>query len=234
MKLKMPDLNWKIKDNLIEVKNRIHRYEMLYDREPDSVCLLAVSKNQSIAKIEQAVQAGQHRFGENYVQEALPKITALAHKNLEWHFIGPIQSNKTRKIAENFHWVHSVSEIKIAERLNAQRPANLPPLHICLAVNISHEPTKTGVDANQLLELARACQELPHLQLRGLMTIPAPEKDFLKQRAEFKQLHELWGKLNTEGLALDTLSMGMSDDMEAAIAEGATIIRIGTAIFGSR
>lgn len=203
-------------------------------RQPHSVFLLAVSKGQPIEKIQQAVAAGQVAFGENYLQEALPKIIALADKKLEWHFIGIIQTNKTKKIADYFSWVHSLSDTQSAQRLNEQRASHLPPLNICLQVNTSQEPTKSGVQNKEVFPLAEYCASLPRLRLRGLMTIAAPKKQFSAQRSEFHRLRVLYDKLNARGFKLDTLSMGMSNDMQAAIAEGATIVRIGTAIFGER
>ena len=181
-----------------------------------------------------AYEAGQSAFGESYVQEALDKIAALRDLPLEWHFIGPIQSNKTRAIAENFSWVHSVDRLKIAERLSAQRPQNLPPLNVCIQVNVSGEDSKSGVSPSEVLELAQAVAQLPRLKLRGLMAIPAPTEGTEAQRIPFAQLRELMRQLNAQGLELDALSMGMSHDFEAAMLEGATIMRIGTAIFGER
>ncbi|HPF58293.1 MAG TPA: YggS family pyridoxal phosphate-dependent enzyme [Candidatus Competibacteraceae bacterium] len=213
---------------------RIRDTEQRFRRPPDSVQLLAVSKTRPATAIAALAAAGQRRFGENYLQEALDKMAELKALNLEWHFIGPIQANKTRSIAEHFAWVHSVDRLKIAERLNAQRPAALPPLNICLEVNIDREPSKHGLDESQITEVAQAAAALPRLRLRGLMAIPAPVSDFERQRQPFARLRELRDRLNAEGLALDTLSIGMSDDLEAAIAEGATLVRIGTALFGPR
>lgn len=223
-----------IAHNLKLLHQGIRECERLYGREPYSVKLLAVSKKQPIEKIIAAHNAGQKAFGENYLQEALPKIQALANRALEWHFIGPIQRNKTKKIAENFHWVHSIDDITIAERLNDQRPETLPPLDICLEINISHEETKHGIDFDNTYELAMACIQLPRLRLRGLMAIPAPKTHFIDQRAECYKLKLLLESLTSQGLPLDTLSIGMSEDMYAAIAEQATIVRIGTALFGPR
>ena len=203
-------------------------------RDPASVTLLAVSKTFPAEAVREAYAAGQLAFGENYVQEALDKIAALRDLPLEWHFIGPIQSNKTRVIAENFAWVHGVDRLKIAERLSAQRPAHLPPLNICLQVNVSGEDSKSGVAPGEAAALARAVGQLPHLKLRGLMAIPAPADDLAAQRRPFAQLHQLAQTITAQGIALDTLSMGMSHDYAAAIQEGATLIRIGTAIFGKR
>lgn len=216
------------------IQQRIRAMEKRYHRAPLSVSLLAASKTQSVEKIKDAILAGQRVFGENYVQESLEKINALADKNIEWHFIGSIQDNKTKKIAEHFAWVHTVDEMKKAKRLNDQRPKELPPLNICIQVNTSAESTKSGIDPNHLLSLTNYCNTLPHLKLRGLMSIPAPKNTFEEQRAECKKLRMLFEELNKQGFKLDTLSMGMSDDLEAAIAEGATLLRIGTAIFGER
>ena len=223
-----------IADRLASLRLAIETYEARYERPAQSVKLVAVSKTHPIAAITEAIAAGLLAFGENYLQEALPKIAATKDYTLEWHFIGPIQSNKTRKIAENFHWVHSVCEIKIAERLNLQRPTDMPPLNICLQVNISHEPTKSGIDQKNVAELAAFCETLPNLRLRGLMIIPAPQANFEKQREEFKKCRLLSEDLCAAGFNLDTLSMGMSDDLEAAIAEGSTLVRIGTSLFGIR
>lgn len=224
-----------IAKNLAAVKNQIREYEVLFKREPYSVFLLAVSKGQPIDKIEQAYAASQRAFGENYLQEALVKIAALADKkDIDWHFIGSIQSNKTSKIAENFNWVHSVSEPKICQRLNDQRPEHLPPLNVCLEVNVSGEASKSGASVDEAVSLAECCASLPRLKLRGLMSIPVPKENFAEQQAEFHKLRMLFDEFNKKNFMLDTLSMGMSNDMKAAIAEGATIVRIGTAIFGQR
>jgi pyridoxal phosphate enzyme (YggS family) len=220
---------------LTELKRQICECEKEFHREPGSVNLLAVAKKQSIEKIAEAIAAGQMAFGENYLQEALPKIAAFKdNQALEWHFIGPIQSNKTKKIAENFQWVHSITSEHIAKRLNDQRPSHLPPLNICLEINISEEKTKSGVNLENIFSLAEYCLSLPNLKLRGLMTIPAPLKTFEAQRAEFHKLTTLFKKMQERGFELDTLSMGMSNDWKAAISEGSTLIRIGTAIFGER
>lgn len=203
-------------------------------RAQHDITLLAVSKNFPAAAIRAAYHAGQHRYAENYLQEALDKMGELGDLPLEWHFIGPIQSNKTRAIAENFSWVHSVDRLKVAERLSAQRPAHLPPLQVCLQVNISGEASKSGVAAGQVEHLAKQIVTLPHLTLRGLMAVPAPSDDAATQHAAFAALRALRDQLQQQGLRLDTLSMGMSHDYRAAIAEGATMLRIGTAIFGAR
>lgn len=213
---------------------RIRAAEQRHHRPSGSVQLLAVSKTQPVAAIAALAAAGQSAFGENYAQEALDKIAALATLGLEWHFIGPLQANKTRAVAERFAWVHSVDRLKIAERLSVQRPIELPPLNICLQVNIDREPAKHGLDPSEVAAVAQAVAVLPNLRLRGLMAIPAPVADFAAQRRPLARLRELQESLNSAGLALDTLSMGMSDDLEAAIAEGATWVRIGTALFGPR
>ncbi len=203
-------------------------------RTVNEIQLLAVSKTFPSIALREAYQAGQRCFAESYVQEALEKVAALQDLPIEWHFIGPIQSNKTRIIAEHFAWVHSVDRLKIAERLSAQRPSHLPSLQLCLQVNISREDSKGGVFPEGLSELAQAIAQLPNLTLRGLMAIPAPSEDVAVQRAAFAQLRELKDQLNQQGLQLDTLSMGMSHDFAAAISEGATLIRVGSAIFGNR
>jgi pyridoxal phosphate enzyme (YggS family) len=207
-------------------------------RDPREVTLLAVSKTFGPKAVLEAAAAGQRAFGENYVQEALDKIVAInaisTGLELEWHFIGPIQSNKTRPIAETFDWVHSVDREKIARRLSEQRPPDMPPLNVCLQVNISDEASKAGAAPEEALPIAQAISGMPGLRLRGLMAIPAPVTDVTAQRAAFRNLRMLFDKLRENGLPLDTLSMGMSADLEAAIAEGATIVRIGSAIFGHR
>jgi hypothetical protein len=203
-------------------------------RSPDSVSLLAVSKTRSADEVRELSRCGQRAFGENYLQEALDKIEALSDLGLEWHFIGPIQSNKTRPIAEHFDWVHSVDRLKIATRLSEQRPARLPPLNICLQVNISDEASKSGCSPDELPTLAAAVARLPNLRLRGLMAIPKPEDDPQRQRAVFAQVRELLQQLQQSHPGLDTLSMGMSADIDAAIQEGSTLVRVGTALFGPR
>ncbi len=223
-----------VKINLQGVKARISTAAAACRRDARDIVLVAVSKTHPPELVREAFEAGQRDFGENYVQEALEKMDALAGLPLVWHYIGPIQSNKTRAIAERFSWVHSVDRLKIAERLSAQRPPGLPPLSICLQVNVSGEATKSGADPAALVPLAQAVAKLPRLELRGLMTVPEPTRDVALQRARFRQLAELRAALVATGLALDTLSMGMSDDLEAAIAEGATMVRVGTAIFGPR
>ena len=223
-----------IQANLQQVRQRIAEAETRFGRATGSVRLLAVSKTRPADDLLAAVAAGQTDFGESYLQEALDKITALADPTLEWHFIGPIQANKTRRIAEHFDWVHSIDRLKIAQRLGEQRPHGLPPLQVCLQVNISGELSKSGATPAEVPDLARAVAALPGLRLRGLMAIPAPEPDFERQRSTFRAVRQLLEQLQQTGLPLDTLSMGMSGDMEAAIAEGATIVRIGTDIFGQR
>lgn len=223
-----------IKQNLQTLQSRIREYEKRYDRQPDSVSLLAVSKKQSIEKIQIALECGQLLFGESYVQEALPKIEFFKNQPIEWHFIGPLQSNKTKKIAAYFSWVHSIDSIKIAKRLSDQRPDHLAPLNICIEVNISNEHSKSGVATIEVAALAEYCLSLPKLKLRGLMSIPAAKTTLAEQRIEFHQLKSIFNDLCDKNFTLDTLSMGMSDDLEAAIAEGATVVRVGTAIFGER
>ena len=203
-------------------------------KREDAVQLLAVSKAQSAANVREAYAAGQQDFGENYLQEAISKQALLEDCNITWHFIGPIQSNKTQLIAQHFQWVHSVDRLKVAERLASARPASLPPLNICIQMNSSDEASKSGVEADALFVLAAAISKLPNLKLRGLMAIPAPTKDLAKQRAQFKIVKDAFISLQQQGFKLDTLSIGMSDDYVAAIQEGATIVRIGSAIFGLR
>lgn len=203
-------------------------------RPPSSVALLAVSKTFGADAVEDAFVAGQTRFGENYIQEAVQKISALRHLPIEWHCIGPIQSNKTRLVAEHFDWVHTVDRLKIAQRLSEQRAVNLPPLQVCIQVNVDGGPTKSGVVPEEALALAQALAKLPHLRLRGLMCIPEPAADFVAECAVFKRARDLFDALNATGLGLDTLSMGMSGDLEAAIASGSTMVRVGSAIFGAR
>ena len=221
-------------ENLIAVLDRIRQAERRFQRQPGSVTLLAVSKGQPPAAIVAIATAGQHCFGESYLQEALPKQESLRQFDLEWHFIGPIQANKTRGIATHFNWVHSVDRLKIAQRLSDQRPPALAPLNVCLEVNISQESSKHGLDPAELYAVARAVANLPRLCLRGLMAVPAPSEDFTAQRRPLARLRLLQEELIAAGLKLDTLSMGMSADLEAAIAEGATLVRVGTALFGPR
>ncbi|MDL2358326.1 MAG: YggS family pyridoxal phosphate-dependent enzyme [Pseudomonadota bacterium] len=227
-----------IAHKLQAVDATIHAASKAAGRDPASVRLLAVSKTFPAAAVLEASAAGQHAFGENYLQEALDKIAAVAAAlpgvAPEWHFIGPIQSNKTRPIAASFAWVHTVERLKIAQRLSEQRPAGMAPLNVCIQVNISGEASKSGATPDELPELARQVALLPNLALRGLMAIPEPDTDMARQRAAFARLRALLEQLRAGGLALDTLSMGMSADLAAAIAEGATIVRVGSAIFGSR
>ena len=223
-----------IASNLQAVNDEIHHAVTQAKRTATSLKLLAVSKTFSAAEVRLAYLAGQTCFAENYVQEAVDKIAALQDLPLEWHFIGPIQSNKTRLIAQHFSWVHSVDRLKIAERLSAQRAENLPPLQICLQVNISDEASKSGVAPADAFTLAMQLARLPNVKLRGLMAVPAASDDVSAQRAAFAKLRALRDELNQHGLQLDTLSMGMSHDFPAAIAEGATLLRIGSAIFGNR
>lgn len=220
-----------IESNIAKVATRIREAAQAAAREPDEVRLLAVSKTQPAEAIRQANAAGLGDFGENYLQEALAKQAELADLHLTWHFIGPIQSNKTKSIAEHFDWVHSVDRLKIAQRLSDQRPEHLAPLNICLQVNVSGEASKAGCEPQDVRNLANEIAALPRLRLRGLMTIPEPTEDPAEQRAAFARLRQLQEALD---LDLDTLSMGMSQDLEAAIAEGATWVRIGTAVFGAR
>jgi len=225
-----------IADNLQTVHHRIRQACEAAGRAPDSVRLLAVSKTFGPQAVREAHAAGQTAFGENYIQEAVDKITALRDLPLQWHCIGPIQSNKTRLVAEHFDWVHSVDRLKIAQRLSEQRPAHLPPLQVCLQVNTDGGPTKSGAQPQEVLELARAVAALPHLVLRGLMTIPDPVEGFEAEVALHRRATDLFRELQSE-LALpqfDTLSMGMTADLEAAIAAGSTMVRVGTAIFGRR
>ena len=220
-----------IAENIAKVGVRIREAAQASQRDCGSIGLLAVSKTKPAAAVREAFAAGAQDFGENYLQEALEKQSELSDLPLIWHFIGPIQSNKTKAIAEHFAWVHSVDRLKIAQRLSEQRPAHLPALNICLQVNVSGEASKSGCAPDELAALAHAVTQLPNLRLRGLMTIPEPTDDPIEQRSAFARLKALQQDLN---LGLDTLSMGMSHDLEAAIAEGATWVRIGTALFGAR
>ena len=221
--------------NLQAVRARIAAACIAAGRPVESVHLLAVSKTWPAASVREAFAAGQRAFGENYIQEAAGKAAQLAGAELEWHFIGPLQSNKTRLVAENFAWVHSVDRLKIAERLAAQRPSGLAPLQVCIQVNVSGETSKSGCTPDQGVGLAAAIGALPGLRLRGLMAIPEPTGNVARQRQQFALLRHTLERINAElKFRLDTLSMGMSDDLEAAIMEGATIVRVGTAIFGQR
>ena len=210
------------------------REARLMAKRDDEVKLLAVSKAQPSEKLREAYMAGQHAFGENYVLEAIDKQTQLKDCAIEWHFIGPIQSNKTQIIAQHFDWVHSVDRLKIATRLNEARSSSLPPLNVCIQINSSDEGSKSGVDITSVAILAKEISTMPNLKLRGVMAIPAPTKDIAKQRAQFKIVGDAFRSLQQQGFDLDTLSIGMSDDYVAAIQEGATIVRIGSAIFGLR
>ena len=223
-----------ISANLQAVHARIAAAARAAGRDEKDVSLLAVSKTWPAECVRLAAAAGQHAFGENYVQEGVAKVAELESLGLEWHFIGPLQSNKTRPVAEHFDWVHSIERMKIAERLSEQRPAGKVPLNVCLQVNVSGEASKSGCAPDEAVALAKAIAALPNLRLRGLMCIPEPVEDVEAQRRPFRQLRELYEQLRAEGLPLDTLSMGMSHDIEAAIAEGATMVRVGTAIFGER
>lgn len=223
-----------IKSNISDIKSRINTAEKRYERKSGSVKLLAVSKTKSVSDIEAAIAAGQLAFGENYVQEAVNKIQAIQDPRVEWHFIGDIQSNKTKQIAKHFAWVHSVTRIKIAQRLHEQRPDNLPPLNVCIEVNVDGEVSKAGLLPQDVLPLVDAMQSLNRLKLRGLMAIPKPRENYQQQLQAFQIVAQLQQALITQGIPLDTLSMGMSADFEAAIEAGSTIVRVGTAIFGSR
>ncbi|MFJ1259143.1 YggS family pyridoxal phosphate-dependent enzyme [Cupriavidus sp. CuC1] len=222
--------------NLQAVNRRVAAAAQQAGRPAGEVTLLAVSKTFPAAAVQAAFDAGQRAFGENYVQEGVDKMAQLGglRDQISWHFIGPLQSNKTRAVAEQFDWVHAIDRLRIAERLSAQRPAGMAPLQVCLQVNISGEASKSGVAPDEVPALARAVAALPGLRLRGLMAIPAPQSDAAAQRRPFAALRTLLDTLRAAGLDVDTLSMGMSADMEAAIAEGATVVRIGTAIFGAR
>lgn len=216
------------------VQSDIDRMAKKHGRDPATIKLLAVSKTKPIAMIKAAIQAGQRLFGENYPSEGLEKIAALSDARCEWHFIGSIQSRKAAGIAAHFDWVHSVDRVKVATKLAENRPPDLPPLQLCLQVNIDNEPSKSGVLPHELETLAAQCAQYPQLRVRGLMAIPAPKTEFEKQREVFARVRKLQQSLAREHNSIDTLSIGMSQDLEAAIAEGATIVRIGTAIFGSR
>lgn len=222
--------------NLHQVRSRIVTACAAADRDPAGVQLLAVSKTFPAEAVREAVAAGQTAFGENYVQEGVAKIEALAdlRAQLVWHCIGPLQSNKTRVVAEHFDWVHSIDRLKIAERLSDQRPDGLPPLQVCLQVNVDGGANKSGVSADGALALAQAVASLPRLRLRGLMAIPEPAPHFDAQRALFLRAAAVFEEIRAAGIALDTLSLGMSADLEAAVAAGSTLVRVGTAIFGQR
>jgi pyridoxal phosphate enzyme (YggS family) len=223
-----------IASRLQAVHDRITTVAQSCGQKPGEITLLAASKTNPAERLREAWQAGQKIFGENYLQEALAKMQHLTDLPIEWHFIGPIQSNKTRRISENFSWVHSVDRAKIADRLSKDRPESLPPLQICLQVNVSGEASKSGVAPEELASLAAHAVRLPRLKLRGLMAVPELTTATALQRSQFHMLWELFDRLNRDGYELDTLSMGMSEDMDHAIAEGATMVRVGTAIFGPR
>jgi pyridoxal phosphate enzyme (YggS family) len=223
-----------ITKNINSIRAQITEAEKKYHRQPGSVQLLAVSKTRPLEDIQAAFNENQYHFGENYLQDALPKIEAMTDPAIIWHFIGPIQSNKTRQIAENFDWVHGIDRLKIAQRFSEQRDPSINALNVCIQVNTSNEESKSGVRVDEALELAKSIHVLPNIKLRGLMTIPAASTDFEQQRQPFHLLRELKDEIQSHGIKLDTLSMGMSNDMEAAIAEGSTMVRIGTAIFGPR
>jgi len=223
-----------IADRLAALRERIATLEARYGRMPGSVTLIGVSKTHPGGRIREAAAAGLAAFGESYVQEALPKIEALADLPLTWHFVGRIQGNKTAAIAASFHWVHGIDRLRIAQRLSEQRPPRMPPLDCCIEVHLSGEQSKGGATLAEVPELAAAVAAMPRLRLRGLMTLPAPAAGIVEQRRPFAQLAECLARLQRQLPGLDTLSIGMSDDMEAAIAEGATMLRIGTALFGPR
>src|SRR5579863_4607549 len=217
-----------------EVRSRIQKAATAAGRDPASVTLVAVSKSQTAESMRLAATAGVTDFGENYLQEALPKMDGLAALSLRWHFIGAIQSNKTRAIAERFDWVHSIDRLSVARRLSEQRPFHAPPLNLCIQVELIAEPNKAGVEPGEVRPLAAAAAQLPRVRLRGLMCVPPPQPNAMAARAVFARLRILLEELNASGFELDTLSMGMSGDFESAIAEGATLVRLGTALFGSR
>lgn len=221
-------------NNYQATKEKISLLEQRYQRHTDEVCLIAVSKTRSVEEIRSIASLGQRHFGENYVQEALDKITQITDIPLIWHFIGPIQKNKTKLIAEHFDWVHSVDREVVATRLNDQRPKSLPKLNICLQINIDNEKSKSGIPTDELSALAKSIAELPNLTLRGLMAIPTATDDIAQQMSAFKKMNVLFSELKSHYNQVDTLSMGMSNDFETAIANGSTMIRIGTALFGPR
>lgn len=226
-----------IQENITAVQKRLQQAASDAGRNPAEIQLLAVSKTRNIAQISQAITSGIFCFGENYLQEAMDKIDQLDDSKLDWHFIGPLQSNKTRQAAENFAWVHTVDRVKIAQRLSAQRPDDMPALNICLQINIDNEESKSGFNQDQAVEVAATIAQLPKLKLRGLMAIPKPRTVYKEQRQAFAQLRVLMEQINStldNCHKLDTLSMGMSADLEAAVAEGATLVRVGTDIFGAR
>ncbi len=223
-----------IEKNLKHIHQQIREAEIAHDRDPGSVLLLAVSKKKPAADIRAAWQMGERNFGENYLQEAQQKMPALKDLDINWHFVGAIQSNKTRSIAEAFDWAHCIDRLKIAQRLSDQRPVTLPALNICIQVNLDEESSKAGISLDAVPQLAEKIDRLPNIRLRGLMAIPAPSDDFEHQRMTFARLAATLDQLQQMGIACDTLSMGMTQDMSAAIAAGSTLVRIGTAIFGER
>ena len=224
----------RIAENLLQIRRRIETAALRHGRDASSVNLLAVTKQQAAETVRMAAAAGQREFGESYVQEALPKMEELADLDVVWHFIGQLQSNKTRTVAEHFAWVHTVDRLKIAERLSEQRPVGTPPLNICIQVKVADETGKGGMPLPEVVSAARSIALLPRVRLRGLMCIPPPPESFDKQLSYFREIASLANRLRDDGIDMDTLSMGMSDDLEAAIAAGATIVRVGTAIFGER
>ena len=223
-----------VTENLALISDLLRQAAVEAGRNPSDVRLLAVSKKQPLEKIREAAAAGQREFGENFVQEGVDKIEALSDLDLTWHFIGHLQSNKTRVVAEYFDWVHTIDKLKTARRLSEQRPAGMPPLNVCIQVNVDDEASKSGVQPAAVPELAQACAELPNLRLRGLMCLPAIRTEFDEQRIPFAALRRLARELRQDGIEMDTLSMGMTSDYRAAVFEGATIVRIGTALFGER
>lgn len=224
----------RVTENLRKIRDLLHKSALEYSRDPESVRLVAVSKKQPLSAVLEAAAAGQHEFGENLLQEGLEKIRTAGRDDLIWHFIGHLQSNKTRAVAEHFDWVHTIDREKTARRLSEQRPGTLPPLYVCIQVNVDDEASKTGVPPEQAVELAEYVSGLDRLRLRGFMCIPAPKADFATQRESFRAMRQLLDEARGRALDVDTLSMGMSDDFTAAIAEGATHVRIGTAVFGPR
>lgn len=224
----------RVTENLRKIRDLLHKRALEYSRDPESVRLVAVSKKQPLSAVLEAAAAGQHEFGENLLQEGLEKIRTAGRDDLIWHFIGHLQSNKTRAVAEHFDWVHTIDREKTARRLSEQRPGALPPLCVCIQVNVDDEASKTGVPPEQAVELAEYVSGLDRLRLRGFMCIPAPKADFAAQRESFRAMRQLLDEARGRALDVDTLSMGMSDDFTAAIAEGATHVRIGTAVFGPR